>query len=105
MAYLTGPIKFIGRLGGVVATQTPHGISVIEIGGVTRSRLLNDFEFERSRETSAEFGGASVLAKMVYDPLKKYSDVFKLRMWNYLLEETSRVVQDSVVMGRGKRPA
>ena len=104
MGYVKGPWKFTGKIGGMVFSDTPHGTSAIEYTRLSKRRLKGP-EFERSREMSTEFGGASALAKSLYSTLKKYGDVFRLRMWNDLQEETLRVLCDDKTEVKGKRCA
>lgn len=105
MGFLVGPFRFVGRVGGLVFTETPEGIKVAEPGGASKKRILNDPEFERTRENFAEFSGASTLAKIMYTPLKKYKDLFKPRAWNDILSEFVKVIQEDVDHNRGLREA
>lgn len=63
MAKQKGYIKLEGSLGGLTYYQRDGKDIVKTTGGVSKSRILNDPSFKRTRENMSEFGGSAVVGK------------------------------------------
>lgn len=73
MARLEGIIKFSGALGDLVAYQRNGKWVLRRKSSLTKKRVRNDPAFQRSREASKEFGGASTISKYIRDRLRVYT--------------------------------
>lgn len=63
MAKQKGFIKLQGSLGGLTFYQSKGEDIVKTTSGVTKSRILNDPSFKRTRENMSEFGGSAKVGK------------------------------------------
>lgn len=73
MARLEGIIKFSGALGDLVAYQRNGKWVLRRKSSLTKKRVSKDPAFQRSREASKEFGGASTISKYIRDRLRVFT--------------------------------
>ena len=104
MAQPEGLIKLTGRIGDLTFYKTKYGIRVRKTKGVDPKRLLNDPCFERSRESSSEFGRACTAGKVLRYAVKLLTaDLPDSGMCNRLMKEMLKVIQADAEHGRGLR--
>jgi len=104
MAQQEGLIKLTGRIGELTFYKTKYGIRVRKTKGVDPKRLLNDPCFERSRESSSEFGRACTAGKVLRYAVKLLTaDLHDSGMCNRLMKEMLKVIQADAEHGRGLR--
>ncbi|MBS9525531.1 hypothetical protein KIH41_15950 [Litoribacter ruber] len=104
MAKQTSMVTFTGTIGGVTFYNTSEGPRARQKGGVTKSRIMNDPKYERTRENMQEFGTASHMALLlkhaVRDSLIRVPDsTFHSRFISIL----SEAVKNDPVSDRGSR--
>lgn len=64
MARQKGPLKVKGKIGDLSFYKSQDGYLLREKGGVSKHRIMNDPNFQRTRENGAEFGRAGMSGKL-----------------------------------------
>ncbi|MBL7731381.1 MAG: hypothetical protein JNM88_09395 [Chitinophagaceae bacterium] len=104
MAKQKGFLKLIGTYGDVTFVQTADGFIAKQKTSVTKSRLMTDPSFIRTRENMAEFGTAGKAAKLLRNSMlatiKAASDP---RASSRLTGYMSKVVKADPTGARGQR--
>ncbi len=104
MARQSGLIKLNGTLGGITFYKTQDGHLAREKGGVEASRIATDPNFQRKRETGAEFGAAGKAGKLLRTSLRTIlQNSADNRMVGRLTSEMVKVIQADLTNPRGQR--
>lgn len=82
MARLKGLIQFEGQMGDLIAYPLNGKIVVRSKSTISKQRRKTGKEFERTRENSKEFGGASMLSAYIRRKLKPFHPSMKEGKWN-----------------------
>lgn len=104
MARQSSFLKLEGTIGDVTFYKGRNGFKARQKGGVSKTKLLNDPRFKRTRENMQEFSRAATAAKFLKDAFReivlKSSDG---TLHNRLYSIAMKVVKSDVVGNRGER--
>lgn len=104
MARQKGIIKLMGTVGDITFYKAKEGFLAREKGGVDKSRIMNDPNFQRTRENGAEFGRAGASGKMLRTSFRAgLLNSADSRMVGRLTKEMVKVIQTDTVSDRGER--
>ena len=104
MARQKGIIKLLGTVGDITFYKAKEGFLAREKGGVDKSRIMNDPNFQRTRENGAEFGRAGASGKMLRTSFRAVLlNSADSRMVGRLTKEMVKVVKADSVNERGSR--
>jgi hypothetical protein len=104
MARQSSFLKLEGTIGDVTFYKGANGSFARQKGGISKSRILNDPNFQRTRENLAEFAraaGASQLLKNAFREITLRSR--DLRTHNRLYALAMKVIKSDIVSPRGER--
>lgn len=104
MARQSSFLKLEGTIGDVTFYKGRNGFKARQKGGVSKTKLLNDPRFQRTRENMQEFSRAANAAKFLKDAFReialKSSDG---SLHNRLYSIAMKVVKSDIVGNRGER--
>ena len=104
MAKQTSIITLNGKIGGISFYKTKDGYQAREKGGVSKSRIMTDPRYARTRENMQEFAENASAAKLLKDAIRpaivKISDP-KLHI--RLTSQMMKVLKSDLVNSRGNR--
>ncbi|QYH39180.1 hypothetical protein GYM62_10385 [Algoriphagus sp. NBT04N3] len=104
MAKQTGVITLEGRVGRLSFYKTKDGYLAREKGGVSKSRILNDPRFARTRENMREFADNAKSSKLMRDALRPViSQIGDKRLNQRLTQSLMRVLKSDQFNVRGDR--
>ncbi|HAH37307.1 MAG TPA: hypothetical protein DCL81_12545, partial [Algoriphagus sp.] len=104
MAKQTGVITLEGRVGRLSFYKTKDGYLAREKGGVSKSRILNDPRFARTRENMREFADNAKSSKLMRDALRPViSQIGDKRLNQRLTQALMRVLKSDQLNVRGDR--
>lgn len=104
MAKQTGIITLIGRVGRLSFYKTKDGHLAREKGGVSRSRILNDPRFARTRENIREFTDNAQSSKLFRDAIRPViSKIGDRRLAQRLTQTMMQVLKSDELNVRGER--
>lgn len=104
MARQKGIIKLLGTVGDITFYKAKEGFLAREKGGVDKSRIMNDPNFQRTRENGEEFGRAGASGKMLRTAFRAVLlNSADSRMVGRLTRDMVKVIQADMVSERGKR--
>jgi hypothetical protein len=104
MAKQSSFIKLEGTIGDVTFYKTTSGFKARQKGGVSKTRIMTDPAFQRTRENLAEFNRASAASKLLKDSFRVI--VLKARdprTQNRIYRTALKVVKSDPVSLRGER--
>ena len=106
MARQTSIITLNGKVGGLSFYKTKDGYFAREKGGVSKSRIMTDPKFARTRENLQEFAEAASAVKLIKDTLRpaiiRSSDS---RLHGRLQNALLKMVKSDPINSRGERKA
>ena len=106
MAKLKSFIKLEGTLDGLTFYKSKDGYLVKTKGGVSKSRIMNDPAFERTRENLSEFGLNATTGKLIRQSIGPMLHKGKdSRLSSRMLKVMSSLKNLDTVSIRGKRQA
>ena len=104
MAQQKGSVPIQGTIGNLTFFKSQDGYMVKTKSGVSKSKIMSDPNFKRTRENMAEFGNAGKASKVLRTPfnslLQQSSDN---RMISRLVALMLKVIQSDTTGKRGKR--
>src|SRR5690554_3694840 len=104
MAKQTSIITLNGQIGGMSFYKTKDGYFAREKGGASKSRIMSDPKFARTRENIREFQDTAKAVKLLKDTLRpaivKISDS---RLHNRLVRQLMKVLKADLLNPRGDR--
>ncbi|MDO9552231.1 hypothetical protein [Rhodonellum sp.] len=104
MAKQTSIITLNGKIGGISFYKTKDGYQAREKGGVSKSRIMTDPRYARTRENMQEFAENATAAKLLKDAIRpaivKISDP---KLHNRLSSQMMKVLKSDLVNTRGNR--
>ena len=104
MARQKGIIKLLGTVGDITFYKAKEGFLAREKGGVDKNRIMNDPNFQRTRENGEEFGRAGASGKMLRTAFRAVlMNSSDSRMVGRLTREMVKVLQKDEVSERGQR--
>jgi hypothetical protein len=104
MARQSSFIKLEGTIGDVTFYKGANGSFARQKGGVSKSRILNDPKFQRTRENLAEFARAASSSQLLKNAFREIILRSKdLRTHNRLYALAMRVIKSDLVNARGER--
>ena len=104
MARQKGIIKLLGTVGDITFYKAKEGFLAREKGGVDKERIMNDPNFQRTRENGEEFGRAGKSGKMLRTAFRSVLlNSSDSRMVGRLTRDMVKVIQQDQVNERGKR--
>jgi len=105
MSKQKGLIKLTGSMGGITFYKTTvDGYLAREKGGVSKERIANDPNFQRTRENGEEFGRAGKASKLLRNSIRGLlQNASDSRMSNRLTQRMVKVIQADATSDRGKR--
>jgi hypothetical protein len=104
MAKQSSFIKLEGTIGDVTFYKGQNGYNARQKGGVSRSRILNDDAFQRTRENLAEFARAANAGKLLKDAFRELTlKARDLRTHNRLYSQSLKVLKTDMLSDRGER--
>ncbi len=105
MAKQIGIIKIKGTIGGMTFYKTSaDGHLIREKGGIDKERIMNDPNFQRTRENGSEFGRAGVAGKTLRLALRSLLiNSADGRLTSRLVKAMVKVIQADVTSERGLR--
>lgn len=106
MAEQKSTVQIQGTIGNLTFYKSQDGFMVKSKSSVSRSKIMSDPKFQRTRENMAEFGSAGKTAKVLRTPfnslLQQSADN---RMISRLATVMLRVIQSDTTGKRGRRKA
>jgi hypothetical protein len=97
-------IKIIGTLDDLTFYKGKDGYIVRTKGGVSKSRIMNDPAFARTRENGTEFGHIAHMGKLLRrSTIGLIEDAKDVRLSSRLVEVMARVKNEDLVSNRGER--
>lgn len=104
MAQQKGIIRIEGTLGGMTFYKSQDGYLVREKGGVSKDKIANDPNFQRTRENGAEFGRAGKAGKLLRTALRaQLQNASDARVVSRLTTDFLKVIQADATSPRGMR--
>ncbi|WBL41282.1 hypothetical protein PBT90_10995 [Algoriphagus halophytocola] len=104
MAKQAGVITLNGRVGRLSFYKTKDGYLAREKGGVSKSRIMNDPRFARTRENLKEFADNATSAKLFRDALRPViAKIGDSRLALRVTQSMMKVLRSDLVNGRGER--
>ncbi|WP_143959498.1 hypothetical protein [Litoribacter populi] len=104
MARQSSFIKLEGTMGDVTFFKGPNGYHARQKGGISKSRIMNDPNFERTRENLAEFARAAAAGKMLKDAFREITlRARDIKTHNRLYSTSLKVLKSDLVSDRGER--
>lgn len=104
MARESSILKLKGQLDGMSFYKTQEGYQVRAKGGIERERILNDANFERTRENMNEFGNINSAGKLIRNSIGVFLNRAKdMRTSSRLVSVVAQVKNLDVVSDRGQR--
>lgn len=104
MAKQAGVITLNGKVGRLSFYKTKDGYLAREKGGVSKSRIMNDARFARTRENLKEFADNASSAKLFRDALRPVIAKIGDRRLNLRITQVMmKVLQSDLVNNRGER--
>lgn len=105
MAKQIGIIKIKGTIGGMTFYKTSaDGHLIREKGGIDKERIMNDPNFQRTRENGSEFGRAGIAGKTLRLALRNLLiNSADGRLTSRLLKAMVKVIQADTTSERGLR--
>ncbi|REG77522.1 hypothetical protein [Algoriphagus antarcticus] len=104
MAKQAGVITLNGKVGRLSFYKTKDGYLAREKGGVSKSRIMNDARFARTRENLKEFADNATSAKLFRDALRPVIAKIGDRRLNLRITQVMmKVLQSDLVNNRGER--
>jgi len=99
-----GLFKIEGSIDGVTFYRNADGHFVRMAGGVSKSRIMNDPAFARTRENINEFGNNAKAAKMLRDAMGSFTrNATDSRTSNRLMQIFNKITKLDTVSPRGER--
>lgn len=104
MARQSSFIKLEGTIGDVTFYKGANGSFARQKGGVSKSRIMNDPKFQRTRENLAEFARAAAASQLLKNAFREIILRSKdLRTHNRLYALAMKVLKSDLVNHRGER--
>lgn len=104
MARQTGIIKLKGTIGDISFYKSQDGHLARQKGGVDKSRIMNEANFQRTRENASEFGRAGKATKALCTAIRPVLRNTKdSRMTSRLMKQMVQVIQADAIGDRGSR--
>ncbi|WP_425638842.1 hypothetical protein ACPUEN_04450 [Algoriphagus yeomjeoni] len=104
MAKQAGVITLNGKVGRLSFYKTKDGYLAREKGGVSKSRIMNDARFARTRENLKEFADNASSAKLFRDALRPViAKIGDKRLNLRITQVMMKVLQSDLVNNRGER--
>lgn len=104
MAKQTGVITLEGRVGRLSFYKTKDGYLAREKGGISKSRIMNDPKFARTRENLQEFADNASSSKLLRDALRPVvSKIGDSRLALRVTQAMMKVLKTDLVNARGDR--
>ncbi|TVP50560.1 MAG: hypothetical protein EA341_07290 [Mongoliibacter sp.] len=104
MAKQTSIITLKGNIGKLNFYKTKDGYQVREKGGVSRSRIMNDPKYARTRENIAEFKTNAAAVKLVKDTIRPATvNISDSRIHQRLIRRLLEILRTDPVNRRGER--
>jgi hypothetical protein len=104
MAKQAGVITLNGKVGRLSFYKSKDGYLAREKGGVSKSRIMNDARFARTRENLKEFADNATSAKLVRDALRPViAKIGDSRLSQRITQVMMKVLQSDLVNNRGER--
>lgn len=104
MAKQKGIIKLDGTIGGITFYKSQDGYLAREKGGVSGDRIVNDPDFQRTRENGEEFGRAGKAGKLLRNAIRAMlQNASDSRMVSRLTQKMVEVIQEDTSNPRGLR--
>lgn len=104
MAKQAGVITLNGRVGRLSFYKTKDGYLAREKGGVSRSRIMNDPRYARTRENLKEFADNASSAKLFRDALRPViAKIGDSRLALRITQVMMKVLRSDLVNSRGER--
>ena len=104
MAKQTSIITLNGKIGGMTFYKTKDGYFAREKGGVSKSRIMSDPRYARTRENIREFQDTAKAVKLLKDTMRpamvKISDS---KLHNRMMRELMKVLKSDLLNPRGER--
>ena len=104
MAKQAGVITLNGKVGRLSFYKTKDGYLAREKGGVSKSRIMNDARFARTRENLKEFADNASSAKLFRDALRPViAKIGDSRLALRITQVMMKVLKSDLVNNRGER--
>ena len=104
MARQSSFIKLEGTIGDVTFYKGANGSFARQKGGVSKSRIMNDPKFQRTRENLAEFARAAAASQLLKNAFREIILRSKdLRTHNRLYALAMKVLKTDLINPRGER--
>lgn len=104
MAKQTGVITLEGRVGRLSFYKTKDGYLAREKGGISKSRIMNDPKFARTRENLQEFADNASSSKLLRDALRPVvSKIGDSRLALRVTQAMMKVLKTDLINARGDR--
>lgn len=104
MAQQKGILRIEGTIGGMTFYKSQDGYLVREKGGVSKDKIANDPNFQRTRENGAEFGRAGKAGKLLRTALRaQLQNGSDARVVSRLTTDFLKVIQADSTSTRGMR--
>ena len=104
MARQSSFLKLEGTIGDVTFYKGANGSFARQKGGISKSRILNDPNFQRTRENLAEFAKAAAASQLLKNAFREITLRSKdLRTHNSLIALAMKVIKSDLVSPRGER--
>jgi hypothetical protein len=104
MARQSSFLKLEGTIGDVTFYKGANGSFARQKGGVNKSRILNDPNFQRTRENLAEFAKAAAASQLLKNAFREITLRSRdLRTHNRLYALAMKVIKTDIVSVRGER--
>lgn len=104
MAKQAGVITLNGSVGTLSFYKTKDGYLAREKGGVSKSRIMNDPRFARTRENLKEFADNASSAKLFRDALRPViAKIGDKRLSQRITQVMMKILQSDLVNNRGER--
>ncbi|MBS9525707.1 hypothetical protein KI659_16935 [Litoribacter alkaliphilus] len=104
MARQSSFIKLEGTIGDVTFYKSKTGYKARQKGGVSRDRIMNDAQFERTRENIAEFTQAARAGKILKDAFREITlRARDIRTHNRIYSQALKVLKTDSFSNRGER--
>lgn len=104
MARQSSFLKLEGTIGDVTFYKGANGSFARQKGGISKSRILNDPNFQRTRENLAEFANAAAASQLLKNAFREITLRSRdLRTHNRLYALAMKVIKSDLVSPRGER--
>lgn len=104
MAKQSSFIKLEGTIGDVTFYKGQNGFIARQKGGVSKTRIMNDAAYQRTRENLAEFAQAASAAKLLKDAFREITlRARDIRTHNRIYSQALKVLKTDLVSDRGER--